>query len=142
MMLALSLSPGAMQMPQNVLNCQHCHKPVTHHEINLASLASYDPLWDPKPDFPEGGLRMMCPNCKKSSTYQRHELMSTHDQHAPKRYVRDLHPPESQKPQIISLTWKEFVEKLSELDMKRGKTEASRLEARLHGFRSTGIARR
>jgi hypothetical protein len=65
--------------------------------------------------------------------------MSTHDQHAAKRYVRDLHPPESQKSQIVSLTWKEFVEKLSELDMKRGKTEAPRLEARLHGFRLTGI---
>jgi len=106
-------------MPQNVLNCQHCHKPVTHHEINLASLASYDPLWDPKPDFPEGGLRMMCPNCKKPSTYQRYELMYALDQRDAKPYVRDLHSPESQKSLTVSLTWKEFVEKLSELDMKR-----------------------
>jgi hypothetical protein len=126
MMTALSLSPGAIQMPQCVLNCQHCHKPVTHGEINLASLASYDPLWAPKPDFSEAGLRMMCSNCKKPSTYQRYELMYTHDQHAAKPYVRDLHPPESQKSQIVSLTWKEFVEKLSELDMKRNEGKPKR----------------
>jgi hypothetical protein len=82
MMMPLSLSLGAMQMPQWVLNCQHCHKPFTHSEINLVSPASYDPVWPPKPDFPEGGLRMKCPNCKQPSTYQRYELKYTHDQHA------------------------------------------------------------
>ena len=112
-------------MPQSVLNCQHCHKPVTHGEINLAFLASYDPLWAPKPDFPEGGLRMMCPNCKKTSTYQRYELMYTRDQHAARPYVRDLHPPESRKSLTVSLTWKEFLEKLSELDMKRNEGKPS-----------------
>src|SRR6202140_2274870 len=126
MTVVLCQSLGATQMPQCVLNCQHCHKPVTRGEINLVSLASYDPLWAPKPDFPEGGLRMMCPNCKKPSTYQRYELMYTHDQHAAKRYVRDLHPPESQKSLIVSLTWKEFVEKLSELDMKRNEGKPKR----------------
>jgi hypothetical protein len=84
MMTALSLSLGAMQMPQWVLNCQHCHKLFTCDEIDLASWASYDPLWPPKPDFPEGGLRMACPNCKKSSTYQRYELMYTDYQPAQK----------------------------------------------------------
>jgi len=70
-------------MPQWVLNCQHCHKPFTHSEINLARPPlSYDLFWPPKPDFPEGGLRMACPNCKKGSTYQRYELMYTHEQHA------------------------------------------------------------
>jgi hypothetical protein len=126
MTMVLCLSLGAMQMPQCVLNCQHCHKPVTRGEINLASLASYDPLWAPKPDFPEGGLRMMCSNCKKPSTYQRYELMYTLNQHAAKPYVRELHPPESQKPQIVSLTWKEFLEKLSELDMKRSEGKPKR----------------
>ena len=68
---------------------------------------------------------MMCPNCKKTSTYQRYELMYTHDQHAAKPYVRDLHPAKSQKSLTVCLTWKEFVEKLSELDMKRnGKPSA------------------
>jgi hypothetical protein len=119
MITALSLSLGAMQMSQCVLSCHHCHKPVTHGEIDLASLASYDPLWAPKPDFPEGGLRMMCPNCKKPSTYQRYELLCARDQLASKPHVRDLDPPESQKSLTVSLTWKEFVEKLSELDMKR-----------------------
>jgi hypothetical protein len=84
MMMALSLSLGAMQMPQWILNCQHCHKPFTHSEINLVSPASYYSVWPPKPDFPEGGLRMKCPNCKKPSTYQRYELKYTHDQHAGK----------------------------------------------------------
>jgi hypothetical protein len=73
-----------MQMPQWVLNCQHCHKLFTCDEIDLASWAAYDPLWPPKPDFPEGGLRMACPNCKKGSTYQRYELMYTDYQPAQK----------------------------------------------------------
>jgi endogenous inhibitor of DNA gyrase (YacG/DUF329 family) len=90
-------------MPQCVLNCQHCHKPVTHGEINLASLASYDPLWAPKPDFPEGGLRMMCPNCKKPSTYQRYELIDPHDQHIAKHTSETFIPPQSEKSQIVSL---------------------------------------
>jgi hypothetical protein len=115
-----------MQMPQWVLNCQHCYKPFTHGEIDLASLASYDRLWAPKPNFPEGGLRVKCPNCKKPSTYQRYELMYSRDQHAAKPCARDLHPPESQKSLIGSLTWKEFVEKLSELDMKRNEGKRKR----------------
>ena len=83
-MTALSLSLGAMQMPQWILNCQHCHKPFTHSEINLVSRAPYDSLWPPKPDFPEGGLRTACPNCKNPSTYQRYQLKYTHDEHAGK----------------------------------------------------------
>jgi hypothetical protein len=52
--------------------------------------------------------------------------MYTLNQHAAKPYVRELHPPESQKPQIVSLTWKEFLEKLSELDMKRSEGKPKR----------------
>jgi hypothetical protein len=52
--------------------------------------------------------------------------MYTHDLHAAKPYVRDLYPSESQKPQIVSLTWKEFLEKLSELDMKRNEEKQKR----------------
>jgi hypothetical protein len=125
MMTAFSLSLGAMQLPQWVLNCQHCHKPFTCDEIDLAFLGILS-LWRPKPDFPEGGLRMSCPNCKKRSTYQRYELMYTDYQPAAERYVRDLHPPESQKSLIVSLTWKEFVEKVSELDMKRNEGKPKR----------------
>jgi len=80
---------------------------------------------------------MMCPNCKKLSTYQRCELMSTHDQHAAKQYVRDLHPPESQKSQIVSLTWKEFVERLSEIDMKRNEGKPKRRDWK-HVFTVSG----
>jgi hypothetical protein len=33
-------------------------------------------LWfGPKPEFPSGGMVLVCPNCKKSSTYQRHGLV-------------------------------------------------------------------
>ena len=113
-------------MPQCVLNCQHCHKPVTRGEINLASLASYDPLWAPKPDFPEGGLRMMCPNCKKPSIYQRYELMYARDQPAAKRYSETAISQSRRKSLTVSLTWKEFVEKLSELDMKRNEGKPKR----------------
>jgi hypothetical protein len=69
---------------------------------------------------------MMCPNCKKTSTYQRYELLYAHDQRPAKPYVRDLDPPESQKSLTVSLTWKEFVEKLSELDMKRNEGKPKR----------------
>ncbi|MDQ1407872.1 MAG: hypothetical protein QOG55_3501 [Acidobacteriaceae bacterium] len=68
----------------------------------------------------------MCQNCKKPSTYKRYELIDPHDQHVAKRYVRDLHPPQSEKSQIVSLTWKEFLEKLSELDMKRNEVKPRR----------------
>jgi len=52
--------------------------------------------------------------------------MYARDQRAVKRYVRDLHPPESQKSVIVRLTWKEFLEKLSELDMKRNEGKSKR----------------
>jgi hypothetical protein len=46
------------------------------------------------------------------------------DLDAAKRYVRDLHPPESQKFLIVSLkTGKRFVVKLSELDAKLNEGE-------------------
>jgi phage FluMu protein Com len=28
-----------------------------------------------KPEFPAAGLKIKCPNCKKSSVYQPHQLM-------------------------------------------------------------------
>jgi endogenous inhibitor of DNA gyrase (YacG/DUF329 family) len=64
-------------MPQWVLRCPECNANFTHSEIATEN----QPLRDSfaglavKPEFPEGGMRLECPNCKKSSVYQRHELV-------------------------------------------------------------------
>jgi hypothetical protein len=63
-------------MPQWVLSCSNCHKVFTHSKINPRSeTVPFDPLWPTKPDFPNGGLDLACPNCQTSSIYQRFELM-------------------------------------------------------------------
>ena len=63
-------------MPQWVLNCSNCHKVFTHSKINpRPETIPYDPLWPTKPDFPNGGLKLACPNCRTPAVYQRFELM-------------------------------------------------------------------
>jgi hypothetical protein len=63
-------------MPQWVLSCPQCHKIFTHSKINPRSAPTpFDPLWPTKPDFPDGGLNLACPNCQTPATYQRFELM-------------------------------------------------------------------
>ncbi len=63
-------------MPHWVLNCKHCTKPFVHSTIDPSSnRLPYDPLWPPRPEFPSGGMTMDCPDCLKSSLYQRFELL-------------------------------------------------------------------
>jgi hypothetical protein len=80
---SLGLSVGACKMAQWILTCKDCYQSFTYGE-NLVFPKSYDPAWAPKPDFPEGGLGMPCPTCKKTSTYQRYELMYSRGQHTGK----------------------------------------------------------
>jgi hypothetical protein len=62
-----------------VLGCPDCHEYFTHSAIlTSGQLQLTDPFetWlEPKPEFPEGGMAIVCPNCNKTSTYQRHELV-------------------------------------------------------------------
>ena len=59
-------------MPRWVLNCPSCQKEFTHTEIERRSFQDY--YLEPKPDFPEEGLSVQCPNCKTSSVYHRRHL--------------------------------------------------------------------
>ena len=63
-------------MPQWNLYCLRCDKRFDHSTINPhLDGAPYDPLWPPKPAFPEGGERVKCPLCKETATYQRYQLV-------------------------------------------------------------------
>jgi predicted RNA-binding Zn-ribbon protein involved in translation (DUF1610 family) len=64
-------------VPRWVLGCPECGEEFTHSEID----AEYrPPLLDPfswiadKPELPESGVSLECPNCKKTSVYKRHQL--------------------------------------------------------------------
>lgn len=61
-------------MARWVLECPSCNKEFTQSQIGTnLKLADYYIV--PKPDFPTDGLQLECPNCKKASLFQRHELM-------------------------------------------------------------------
>jgi hypothetical protein len=45
---------------------------VIHDEIPPRSLTvPYDPLWPTKPDIPDDGVSLTCPNCQTTSTFKR-----------------------------------------------------------------------
>jgi endogenous inhibitor of DNA gyrase (YacG/DUF329 family) len=56
-----------------MLYCPECEKRFPHSEVTFES-GVYASLGN-KPDFPDGGLSLECPNCKKTSLYQRHQLV-------------------------------------------------------------------
>jgi hypothetical protein len=62
-----------------VFDCPDCHQGFTHTEISaLGETQLPDPflLWScAKPEFPSSGMILVCPNCKKVSTYQRYDLI-------------------------------------------------------------------
>jgi hypothetical protein len=63
-------------MPEWVLGCQHCRKVFSHSKIKPRPATDpYDPLWPSKPEFPEGGLNLACPDCQLPALYQRFELV-------------------------------------------------------------------
>jgi hypothetical protein len=59
-------------MARWVLGCPHCNEDFTHKEVRSDTGAF---AWSAvKPEFPDGGLNVICPNCNKLSVYQRSEL--------------------------------------------------------------------
>jgi hypothetical protein len=60
-----------------VLGCSDCKQEFAHSEIKQEHQSS---LLDPfawigdKPEMPDAGVRLECPNCKKVSVYKRHQL--------------------------------------------------------------------
>jgi hypothetical protein len=61
-------------MPHWVLKCPECKFHFTHSEVHVGR-EDYG-LWllPSKPEFPEGGSWLECPNCKKTSLFQRFQL--------------------------------------------------------------------
>jgi hypothetical protein len=69
---------GSFQVPYWVFDCPECSREFVHTEIpDDATSSMRDPLgWlAEKPSFPESGMRVCCPNCKKTSLYQRYQLV-------------------------------------------------------------------
>ena len=64
-------------MSRWVLSCAECNEDFTHAEkAEIQSLIS-DPFTGrlPKPDFPDEGLELECPHCKKRSLYKKSQLV-------------------------------------------------------------------
>jgi uncharacterized C2H2 Zn-finger protein len=60
-------------MARWVLDCPRCGKEFTHSKVEDKGFALGD--WpEPKPEFPDGGQSLDCPNCQNTSLYQRHQL--------------------------------------------------------------------
>jgi rubredoxin len=59
-------------MARWTLRCDNCNFEFTHSMIDQASAIDF---FEPsKPEFPEDGAELECPNCGSKDTYQRHEL--------------------------------------------------------------------
>jgi len=62
-------------MPQWVFNCPQCNTELTHSQIYVGDHNPRDPFTVfSKPELPDGGLKLACPNCHKTSIYLRHQL--------------------------------------------------------------------
>jgi len=59
-------------MARWTLRCDNCSFEFTHSMIEDSGVANF--FHPPKPEFPDGGAELECPNCGSKDTYQRHEL--------------------------------------------------------------------
>ena len=59
-------------MPSWNLTCQNCSESFTHSKIEGGNLANY--FVPQKPEFPEEGQELQCPNCNTKAQYQRTDL--------------------------------------------------------------------
>jgi endogenous inhibitor of DNA gyrase (YacG/DUF329 family) len=59
-------------MTRWVLECPSCKQEIIHSLIEKRTIADY--FFDKKPDFPDGGLTVDCPNCHKRSVFENREL--------------------------------------------------------------------
>jgi hypothetical protein len=64
-------------VPRWVVGCPECKQEFTHSEISADRRPSaLDPFaWiGDKPDIPETGISLKCPNCNKAAIYKRYQL--------------------------------------------------------------------
>jgi predicted nucleic-acid-binding Zn-ribbon protein len=73
-MLAKLDQPEGGPMQQWVLGCPKCREEFTQSDVTVPYHGNLEIAWPPKPEFPEGGMRMQCPNCGNISVYQRFQL--------------------------------------------------------------------
>jgi hypothetical protein len=64
-------------MARWVLDCPDCNNEFVHSEIPESNSFIPDPFAGTavKPEFPDGGQSVVCPNCKGTSPYQRYQLL-------------------------------------------------------------------
>jgi len=60
-------------MPQWAFHCPQCNTELTHSQIYVSSIREPFTFLS-KPELPDGGLKLACPNCQKTSVYLRHQL--------------------------------------------------------------------
>ena len=66
------------EMARWVLGCPDCNQDFTHSQVDTESQNSFrDPFaWlVDKPEIPDSGVQLECPNCKKISIYKRTQLI-------------------------------------------------------------------
>jgi len=61
-------------MPHWILNCPLCRTEFIHSEIAM-NLEMSELCFPRKPHVPSEGLRLECPSCRKSSVFQRDQLL-------------------------------------------------------------------
>jgi len=63
-------------MQRWVLDCPKCKAELTHSQVHDSDFSGSDPYAClTKPKFPDGGLSVLCPNCKIAFVYQRYQLI-------------------------------------------------------------------
>jgi hypothetical protein len=64
-------------MARWVLNCPRCKQEFVHSDIpaNVSTVRDLFVGFATKPEFPKGGVTMLCPNCKEMALYQRYQLV-------------------------------------------------------------------
>jgi uncharacterized C2H2 Zn-finger protein len=57
-----------------LLDCPECKKHFVHSEVVFSEVLPDRWVNVLKPEFPDGGATLECPNCKAVSVYKRHQL--------------------------------------------------------------------
>ena len=67
-------------MPRWMLYCSLCRRVFPHSEVTFDSSVANPFGWlGNKPNFPDGGLSLKCPNCMEAALYQRYQLFYQHE---------------------------------------------------------------
>ena len=63
-------------MARWVFYCSECDAEITYSQIHETVSSIPDPFEvGTKSEFPDGGLHLVCTNCKGTSVYLRHQLL-------------------------------------------------------------------